>query len=346
MHMKETMIRTILILIALIITTGLLTPPVMAFDSRSGDNIVINEPVDDDLIATGGSMIVNAPVKSITWAGGTLIVNEPVEKNLIAAGGTIQVNAPVGTDLLAAGGNIDINGDVGGKIMAVGGSVTMSGNAENIAASGGTVVLSKNTVIRKDAMISASGYTTQATILGNLTVEEGTPGSAGCQMKQIGDMIGAFISIVMILMFFGFLILGIIFVKLCPAFHAALVKTGKEKTLLSFVAGIAGLVIGGILCIILLITIIGIPLALLIFLLILIGLLLANILSGALVGEWIQQLAKKDVSPLWGFIVGFVVLNAFFFTPVVGFFIWIIAILLGFGMMVLTCYEAYADTGL
>ncbi len=346
MHMKETMIRTILILIALIITAGLLTPPVMAFDSRSGDNIVINEPVDDDLIATGGSMIVNAPVKSITWAGGTLIINEPVEKNLIAAGGTIQVNAPVGTDLLAAGGNIDINGDVGGKIMAVGGSVTMSGNAENIAASGGTVVLSKNTVIRKDAMISASGYTTQATILGNLTVEEGGSGDTGFQMKKIGDMIGAFISLVMILSFFGFLILGIIFVKLCPAFHAALVKTGKEKTLLSFIAGIAGLVIGGILCIILLITIIGIPLAILICLLILIGLLLANILSGALVGEWIQQLAKKDVSPLWGFLVGFVILNALFFIPFIGFFIWIIAILLGFGMMVLTCYEAYANTGL
>ncbi|MBP9009611.1 MAG: hypothetical protein KBG16_13315, partial [Methanospirillum sp.] len=91
--MTKPMIHKIMILIALIITAGLIISPVTAFDTRSGDNIVINEPIDDDLVASGGSMIVNAPVKSITWAGGTLIINEPVEKNLIAAGATIQVNA-------------------------------------------------------------------------------------------------------------------------------------------------------------------------------------------------------------------------------------------------------------
>ena len=344
--MTKTMIHKIMILIALIITAGLITSPVSAFDTRSGDNIVINEPVDDDLVASGGSMIINAPVKSITWAGGTLIVNEPVEENLIAAGGTIQVNAPIGTDLLAFGGNIDINGDVGGKVMAFGGSITMSGNAENIAATGGTVVLGKNSVISKDAIISASGYTTQATILGNLTVEEGDEGGAGFDMKEIEDMVETFVTLTMILCFFGFLILGIIFVKLCPAFYTSLVRTGREKTLLSFVAGIAGLIIGFILFVSLLITIIGMPLAFLLFLLILIGLLLANILTGALVGEWIQKIAKKDVSLIWGFVVGFIVLNALFFIPYIGFIFWVVSVFLGFGMLVLTCYEAYADTGL
>jgi len=344
--MTNLMAHKIMILIALIITAGLIISPVTAFDTRSGDNIVINEPIDDDLVASGGSMIVNAPVKSITWAGGTLIINEPVEKNLIAAGATIQVNAPIGTDLLACGGNIDINGDVGGKVMAFGGSITMSGNAENIAATGGTVVLGRNSVISKDAIISASGYTTQARILGNLTVEEEHNGESGFSMKEIGDMIEAFITFAMILCFFGFLILGIIFVKLCPSFYTSLVKTGKEKTIISFIAGIAGLIIGCVLCVILLITIIGIPFAFLLFLLILLGLMLANILTGALVGEWIQQLAKKEVSLIWGFVVGFIVLNALFFIPYIGFIFWVVSVFLGFGMLVLTCYEAYADSGL
>jgi len=344
--MTNLMAHKIMILIALIITAGLIISPVTAFDTRSGDNIVINEPIDDDLVASGGSMIVNAPVKSITWAGGTLIVNEPVEKNLIAAGATIQVNAPIGTDLIVFGGNIDINGDVGGKVMAFGGSITMSGNAENIAATGGTVVLGKNSIISKDAIISASGYTTQARILGNLTVEDEQNGDCGFSMKEIGNIIQAFITFAMILCFFGFLILGIIFVKLCPAFYTSLVKTGKEKTIISFVAGIAGLLIGCILCVILLITIIGIPLAFFLFLLILLGLMLANILTGALVGEWIQQLAKKEVSLIWGFVVGFIVLNALFFIPYIGFIFWVVSVFLGFGMLVLTCYEAYADSGL
>ena len=344
--MTNLMAHKIMILIALIITAGLIISPVTAFDTRSGDNIVINEPIDDDLVASGGSMIVNAPVKSITWAGGTLIVNEPVEKNLIAAGATIQVNAPIGTDLIVFGGNIDINGDVGGKVMAFGGSITMSGNAENIAATGGTVVLGKNSIISKDAIISASGYTTQARILGNLTVEDEQNGDCGFSMKEIGNIIEAFITFAMILCFFGFLILGIIFVKLCPSFYTSLVKTGKEKTIISFIAGIAGLIIGCVLCVILLITIIGIPFAFLLFLLILLGLMLANILTGALVGEWIQQLAKKEVSLIWGFVVGFIVLNALFFIPYIGFIFWVVSVFLGFGMLVLTCYEAYADSGL
>lgn len=342
--MSKTTIQKILFILFLIFLTGFFISPVSAFDTRSGDNIVISEPIDDDLIASGGSMIVNAPVKSITWAGGTLIVNEPVERNLVAAGGTIQVNAPVGTDLFAAGGNIDINGNVGGKVMAVGGSVTMSGNAENIAASGGTVVLGKNTVISKDAIISASGYTTQATIQGNLTIEE--EDESGFDIDKIGEAVGAFITMAMILCFIGFLILGIILIKICPAFFTALVKTGTEKTLLSIVAGIAGLVIGFILFVILLITLIGIPIACLLMLLMLIGLSLSTIMSGAVLGSWVLNFAKKETGLIWGFILGFIILHILFFIPVIGFFIWAIAVFLGFGMLILTCYDVYSDSGL
>jgi uncharacterized protein YacL len=74
--------------------------------------------------------------------------------------------------------------------------------------------------------------------------------------------------------------------------------------------------------------------------------MLANILTGALVGEWIQQLAKKEVSLIWGFVVGFIVLYALFFIPYIGFIFWVVSVFLGFGMLVLTCYEAYADSGL
>lgn len=334
-----------LVLVILMMVAGLVITPASAFDTRSGDNIVIDEPINDDLVASGGSLIINAPVKSVTWAGGTLIVNEPVETNVIAAGGTIQINAPIGVDLVAAGGNIDINGNVGGKVMAVGGSVTMSANAENIAASGGTVVLGKNAVISKDAIISASGYTTQATILGNLTVEEEQKGES-FHFSEIGEMVKMMVTMMMVLCFIGFLILGIVLMKLCPTFFTALVKTGKEKTLLSFVAGIAGLVIGFILFIILLITVIGIPMACLLFLLILIGLMLSTILSGALLGSWILNYAKKEMSMVWGFIIGFIILNILFFIPILGFLFWIIAVLLGFGILVLTCADAYQDTGL
>ncbi|PWR74791.1 hypothetical protein DLD82_07805 [Methanospirillum stamsii] len=326
---------------AFIICAGLIAPA-SAFDSRSGDNIVIDEPIDDDLIASGGSMIVNAPVKSITWAGGTLIVNEPVETNLIAAGGTIQVNAPVGTDLVACGGNIDVNSDVGGKILAIGGTVTVSGNAENVAASGGTVILGKNAVISKDVIIGSSGYTTQGTIHGNLTIENEDESSI--DMQEFGNMVSSIVTITMLICTFGFLILGIILVKICPDLFNSILRTGTEKTLLSLVAGIAGLVLGFILFVILLITIIGIPLACFLFLLIILGLFLSTIVSGAILGSWIFQMAKKDMGLIIGFVVGFIVLNILFFIPFIGFIFWIIAVFLGFGTLILTFYDAYSSS--
>lgn len=340
--MKDLKILIILAVITLIFTGGIIAP-VSAFDSRSGDNIVINEPIDDDLIASGGSMIVNAPVKSITWAGGTLIVNEPVQTNVIAAGGTIQVNAPVGTDLVAFGGNIDVNNNVSGKVLAIGGTVTVSGNAENVAASGGTVILGKNAVISKDVIIGSSGYTTQATIYGNLTIENEDADETSFNMQKMGDIIGTIVSIVMLICTFGFLILGIILCKIGPSFFKSIIKTGKEQPLLSLVAGIAGLIIGFILFIIFLITIIGIPLACFIFLLIILGLMLSTIMSGVVLGSWIADLAKKEVGLIWGFIVGFIVLNALFYIPFIGFFIWIIAVFFGFGVLVLTFSEAFKD---
>lgn len=327
----------------LFLLAGFITP-VSAFDTRSGENIVISEPVDDDLVASGGSLIINAPVKSITWAGGTLIINEPVQTNVIVAAGTIQVNAPVGTDLIAVGGNIDVNSNVGGKILAVGGTVTVSGEAENVAATGGTVILGKNAVISKDVIISSSGYTTQATILGNLTIEEGSSNSHEFDMSIVQDMIRTMVAIFMIVFTFGFLILGMILIKLCPGLFGKVIRTGTEKTLLSLVAGIAGLVLGFILFVILLITIIGIPLACFIFLLMLLGLMLSIIITGALAGKWIQDLAKKEVGMMWGFIVGFIVINALFFIPFIGFIFWIIAVLLGFGSLVLAVYDGYTST--
>ena len=212
--MAPKIISSLSAVIILIIVSGFFSP-VSAFDTRSGDNIVISEPIDDDLIASGGSMIVNAPVKSITWAGGTLIINEPVEENLIAAGGTIQVNAPVGADLIAAGGNIDVAGNVEGKILAAGGTVTVSGNAENVAASGGTVIIGKNAVISKDVIIGSSGYTTQGTIYGNLTIENEQEDSKA-SMEKIGDLLGMVVTLAMLICTFGFLILGIVLFKLCP----------------------------------------------------------------------------------------------------------------------------------
>lgn len=323
--------------IILMIIMGCIIIPASAFENRSGDTIVIDEPIDDDLLASGGSMIVNAPVKSITWAGGTLIVNEPVETNVIAAGGTIVINAPVGVDLLAAGGSIDINSDVGGKVMVAGGSVSMNGNTENIAASGGTVILGKNTIISRDAIIGSSGYTTQGIIKGNLTVESD---EKEVDYSGIGEAIGAMITLTQIIFTIGLLILGVILIKIQPEFFSSVFKKGREAPLPSFIAGILVIFGSFILCVILLITIIGVPISIFIGLLVCAGILISSIISGGALGGYIFEKMDKENHLLISFISGFIILNILFFIPILGFVLWVISLFIGSGALFLKALDS------
>ena len=282
----------------LMIFLCILFPSVLALETRSGDTIEINSPIDDDLIASGGSMVVNAPVKSITWLGGTLIVNQPVETNLVAAGGTVQVNAPVGTDLIAAGGNIDINDNVGGKVLAAGGSVTMNGNAENLVVAGGTFIQGKNSVISKDANIRTSGFTTLGTILGNLTVEKNNNDKIFSSKLQ--EIVTKLFIVAFIIHLIGLLILGIIIAKLLPGFFSEVISTGKNRPVVSFIAGMLGIIISFALFIVLIITIIGIPIAIFWILLVILGLILSTIMTGGTLGVWIYEKMQKktEYSPI------------------------------------------------
>jgi hypothetical protein len=329
------------IILVLIIFLCLLTPAVLAFETRSGDTIEINTPINDDLLASGGSLVVNAPVKSITWAGGTLIVNQPIETNLIAMGGTIQVNAPIGSDLVAMGGDINIKKDVGGKVLAMGGSVTMDGNTNNIAASGGTFILGKGSTISKDAIISSSGYTTQGIIKGNLTVEKDKKDSF--ISSKFNAILNNFLFIAKIVQFIGLLILGVILIKLLPDFFKEVTSVARKQPFVSLGVGVISIILSLILFVILLITIIGIPIAVFWILLVILGLILSTIITGGAVGQVIINAMNRKENILLGFLIGFILLNLIFLIPLLGFIIWILAICFGFGALVWSVYHAVAD---
>lgn len=315
--------------------------PASAFETRTGGALVIDTPVTDDLIASGDSLTINAPVKSITWIGGRLTVNAPVETNVIAAGGVLEINAPVGVDLIAAGGTIDIGGDIGGKVMAAGGSITMNGSAENLAATGGMVIIGKNAVIRNDAEISSSGYRTEGTIGGDLTVHEKDTEIGSFDLSQAGKMITAVFLVLKILCLIGLGILGLILIILLPDAMGELAMTARTEAPLCLITGLISLVGAGILGIILMITVIGMPIAMFILLFAGIGIILSPIVAGYAVGGWILEKAGKTTSPIIPFLIGFILLHILFCIPfMIGMVILIVTNLFGFGAVSLATFQA------
>lgn len=105
----------------------LLPGMVHALVTGSGDLVHFDTQIDDDVVAIGRQISVNAPVRSLLVAGGEVLVNAPVEGDVVAAGGTVTLNAPVGGKVVLAGGVVTLNSTIGRNLLVYGGDVEMTG---------------------------------------------------------------------------------------------------------------------------------------------------------------------------------------------------------------------------
>jgi len=114
MKSNKNLTRVSLLILAIIFIAGLATP-VLAYESRGGDNVVIaaDEVIDDDLYVGAGTFTLDGTVKG----------------DLIAFGGTITINGTVEGDLLTAGQAVIINGVVEDDVRASGAALTVSPGA-------------------------------------------------------------------------------------------------------------------------------------------------------------------------------------------------------------------------
>lgn len=186
--------------------------PARAFDSRSGDTIIIEkgEVIEDDLYVTAATIVLDGTVKGdLVAAGQTITVNGTVEGDLLAAGQTIIINgeikddariagaalqlgpsAVIGDDLIAAGASLEtISGSqVGGDLVVGSGQALLAGDvAGDVTAGtaalelrgnfGGDVDAYVDMTTDSESMPPMNMYMTQSpitipTVAGGLTVAE------------------------------------------------------------------------------------------------------------------------------------------------------------------------------
>jgi hypothetical protein len=283
---------------------------VVALESFSGQQVSINSPVADDVFAAGGSITVNAPIDSLVAAGGTITLNAPVKGDVIVAGGRIIANNNIGGKLVAAGGTVDVNGDVGTNAVITGGKVTIN----------------PRSTIGRDAEISGGTVTSSGHIMGNLSVQSqnfydsGTVGEKSSYVQTREPSLSKIFTILGILFSIGWLILGLLLLKIAPLRYR-------------IVVGFVGLVVAGIALVILAITIIGLPVALVSGLFIVIGVIFSVLFVSSAIGRLLFRWLKVEIQDWHAFVAGFVVLSILFRIPVAGIILLIITICLGFGAL-------------
>ena len=314
----------------------------MAIVILADNQTILTTPVSDDVFATGDSIVINAPVDS-----------------LVVAGGSIQVNAPVKGDLIAAGGKVSVNADVGGKVIAAGGTVEMNGSVgTNLILTGGEVNVRNTTTVGRDALLSGGSVTNAGNVNGTLRISgsnvqnTGTAGSTVIESQQnhnSGNLTGGLSeergnwswvsALLALLIALGFLIIGLLLITLFPGAATVLEGMVLNQPIKTLLIGAGGLIGGGIICLLLLISIVGIPLALLVVLLLAAATTLSGLVTSLALGRWLGGVLKMTTSPLILFIAGFVLLNLLQLIPILGGLIWLVALLLGTGAIFSAAWE-------
>lgn len=129
-----------------------------------GTDVTVTAPLPADLVAGGTTLNVFAPV-----AGDVML-----------AGATINVAREVGGDLRAAAGSISIQDDVAGDLVLGGGAITVSGKANDIRIAGGTVRVTDGsmgpaTIYGADVFLSGEfGGDVEVVSSNSVTIGEGT----------------------------------------------------------------------------------------------------------------------------------------------------------------------------
>jgi cytoskeletal protein CcmA (bactofilin family) len=118
-HMRVSICSSLIGLVALGVSFA-------ASAQQTGESVIRTGRVSEDFYAAGGQVTVSADVEGdVIVAGGRVVVDRRVAGDVMAAGGFVELRANVQDDVRAAGGFVTVGGDIGGDLIAAGGTLNI-----------------------------------------------------------------------------------------------------------------------------------------------------------------------------------------------------------------------------
>jgi cytoskeletal protein CcmA (bactofilin family) len=213
----------------------------------AGGEVRVAGRVSQDLYAAGGRLAVTGSVSRNTrMAGGQVTIGSgaTLEGNLSAMGGEISLEGPVAGSVRAVGGRVYLNGPVGGDVQVRSGEVELGPNARIAGklryASDEELRRAPGTQVRGgiERMSSPSGWP--------------IPGTVERQVVGRGSWIWTF----------GLMLLAAVLVAALPGFYSRVAATLQGRPGKSLLFGFVTLICMPLTALVFLITLIGVPLAL------------------------------------------------------------------------------------
>jgi len=363
------------ILLIIFAIAFLIPTVVFAAHFQAGEKVYTDAVINDDAYMAGGDVRVQNDVNGDLFiGGGTIAINSKISQDLTVGGGDILINGEVGDDARIGGGNILINATIKDDLLIGGGNVIMSQSSfvgGDITFGSGNLVISNEVngnVIGAGGVININGKINgnvtlyqvdelklgpDAKIIGNVTykspketeIKEGTVGGEIDYKKMdesaVGQkavwLAGGILAGLSIYKLLAILVFGLLLILLYRFYTINSVQKAFKSPFKSLGVGFLILVVTPIVSIILLITVIGIPIAIVVTLSWIVFLCIAKVFASMLIGWRIIKVNAK--SGFWrlfgGFALGVLIYVILGFIPVIGWLLKGLLILIGLGAMTL-----------
>ncbi|MFH1598584.1 MAG: hypothetical protein ABIB97_06020 [Patescibacteria group bacterium] len=310
----------------------------------AANEITISGRVGGDVIAAGNNIRITGSVEgNVRVAGNNVEIDANVGKNLIAFGNTINISekASVAWSALIFGSTVNQRGQIGGHLD--GGAV----NFKIYGQVGGdsTIHLSNDgnlTLYEESEIIGTLTYkgetASQLTLKSGATVGEKefvVQKLPSISWKALAGWGAGFYFFFKLVRLFGLLVVGLVLIALFHKKLYAITEEMLKKPAVYMGWGLVYLIVIPIILFLLLLTVIGIPLALIAGLLYGIVLYLTQIFAGLLIGKKVLQSINKDkeVSLTWAMIMGVFLYLILVSIPVIGWLVHLVAVIWILGAM-------------
>jgi hypothetical protein len=293
---------------------------------RTGAHVTVapDESISDDLIAAGANVEIAGQLK----------------KGLKAFGASIGIPGTVSGEVYSAGANIDLSGTFGSKVTAFGANVVLSGTFDqDVEVASARLTLMPTTIIRANLTYSAAVLEKQegSQVLGTVTErQEPMKREKVDEWREKGERAakGAGIAFWFISTI-ALVLVGLIISAVFPGQTDRVVEAISQSPWKSIGLGLVFLVVVPVAIVIALVTVVGIPAA------IIAGFLYAIIvyISRIYIGVWIGRkaigaLKRKQITSLfWPVVVGVTIIALIGLIPFIGWIFKLFFLLISLGAL-------------
>lgn len=303
----------------------------------AGGNVDVDERVDGDALLAGGNVRVTGAVGDALYAGGgQMTIDGSIANNARIAGGRVELGprAVIGGNLSVAGGQVSVHGEVKGYVQAAGGNVYINGAVGgDVVAAGSQVELGPHARIAGELRYASPEELRRdpaAQVAGGI---QRMQVDIGRQREYKEFRVSGWIWTA------GLMVLAAVLVVAAPTFTARVADTLQTRIGWSLLIGFIALVCVPVAIVVLLVTIIGIPVALLTLVLYLALLLAGYVVTGIGLGDWVlKRWRGATVSTGWravAAILAVLVIALLGRLPFIGGLIVFAVLLVGLGALVM-----------